>query len=144
MDNLKYITADLSAPEADLKIDITDISFDSESFDVVICSHVLEHIDDDNKAIGELFRVLKHNGVAYIQVPYNSSKLTDEDPSANPQERKKRFGQSDHVRLYGTDFLQRLESPGFKVTQERHAVKLDSKDREQFGVWDDVIFKCIK
>lgn len=143
--NLEYITADLSAPEADFKIDITDINFDSQSFDIVLCSHVLEHIIDDRKAINELFRVLTPGGTAYIQVPYNSSKPTDEDFTiTNPQERKKRFGQSDHVRTYGLDFQQRLESGGFEVTQEHYAIKLTSEQRKYFGVWDDVIFVCNK
>lgn len=145
MDNLKYVTADLSAPEADFKIDITNISFERESFDVVICSHVLEHIIDDKKAISELFRVLTPNGTAYIQVPYNSNKLTDEDSTVQvPQEREKRFGQFDHVRLYGLDFQQKLESSGFEVSQERYAIKLNPQQQKQFGIWNDVIFKCRK
>lgn len=145
MDNIKYITADLSSPEADYKIDITNISFNNERFNIIFCSHVLEHIIDDKKAISELFRVLTPGGTAYIQVPYKSTRITDEDPTIkDPQEREKRFGQFDHVRVYGLDFQDRLESVGFQVTQERYARKLNSTQRKQFGVWDDIIFKCEK
>jgi SAM-dependent methyltransferase len=98
-------------------LDITDLKFDDESFDVIICNHVLEHVRDDHKAIGELYRVLKPGGWAILQVPI--SKLLDstfEDASViTPEAREKVFGQFDHVRIYGKDYPSRLESRGFIV-----------------------------
>ena len=99
------------------KGDVLDLKYEDESFDGIICNHVLEHVPDDQKAMRELFRVLKPNGFAILQVPMSSSEVTDEVLSiTSPEERTKRFGQYDHVRLYGKDYKQRLESVGFTVT----------------------------
>ncbi len=110
-----YLTADLFNPNVMVKMDITDIQYPEESFDVIFCSHVLEHVHDDKKAIGELFRVLRKNGRAILMVPINSE-ITIEDPSiTDSAERLRLFGQEDHVRSYGPDFKGRLEEAGFKV-----------------------------
>ena len=97
--------------------DITAIDHSDESFDLIICSHVLEHIPDDRLAIRELFRVLKRDGTAILQVPISASlPSTIEDPwLSNPRERERRFGQHDHVRIYGADYTTRLEEGGFLV-----------------------------
>ena len=88
-----YVTADLTAPEADVHTDITSMMFTNESFDAIICSHVLEHIPDDRAAMRELVRVLRPNGVAYIQIPRDTeAPQTDEDPNVtDPKERERRF-----------------------------------------------------
>jgi len=100
-------------------LDVTDLPFEPESFDVVICNHVLEHIHDDKKALEEIHRILKPNGWAILQVPI-SEKLekTEYDPSiSSSEEREKIYGQHDHVRIYGQDYPKVLERNGFKVVQ---------------------------
>jgi len=96
-------------------IDITNLPFEDDIFDAIICSHVLEHIQNDKKAISELFRILKPGGFAILQVPISKIlETTFEDPSVIlPEERKKIFGQFDHVRIYGQDFKTRIEEAGF-------------------------------
>lgn len=100
-----------------LELDLTDIKMSDESFDTIICSHVLEHIPDDKKAMSEIYRVLKPGGWAILQVPH-SPILEDTFEDANiifPKERVKSFGQFDHVRIYGKDYKNRLEKAGFHV-----------------------------
>jgi len=101
-------------------IDITDLKFEDEIFDVIICNHVLEHVKDDLKAIGEFYRILKPGGWAILQVPISKiSDTTFEDNSVvTPEQREKVFGQYDHVRIYGQDYPRRLENRGFTV--KRH------------------------
>lgn len=110
-----YLTADLFDPNAMVKMDICDIQYPDNSFDAIYCSHVLEHVPDDRKAMRELCRVLSTNGWAIINVPITREK-TFEDPSiVEPKERLKAFGQEDHVRCYGKDYFERLRDSGFEV-----------------------------
>ena len=97
--------------------DITDIGFRDNTFDLIVCCHVLEHVPRDDLAISELYRVLKPGSVAILQVPLSMKlKKTIEDPSVtDPRERERRFGQLDHVRIYGSDYPQRLAAGGFEV-----------------------------
>ena len=129
MKNIDYITADLESPLADVKMDIINMPFEDNEFDVIFCNHVLEHIEDDHKAMTELFRVLKKDGFAILQVPLDERLIeTFEDPTiTDPQERKKKFWAKDHVRLYGLDYPKRLENAGFKVENIKYAEKLDDE-----------------
>ncbi len=117
MENLDYTTTDLNSPIADVKADICDLPFKANSFDFIICNHVLEHIQDDTKAMQEIFRILAPGGTAILQIPYKANlKTTFEDNSiTDPKERAQIFGQYDHVRVYGMDYFTKLESIGFKV-----------------------------
>ncbi len=111
-----YTTADLFSPRAMVKMDIMDIQYPNQSFDVVFCSHVLEHVDDDMQAMRELRRVLKDDGWAILLVPITCEQ-TFEDPSiVDPAARLEAFGEVDHVRRYGPDYADRLRAAGFKVT----------------------------
>jgi len=119
------------------------LGFPNETFDVILCSHVLEHIPNDRQAIHELHRVLRPGGVAYIQVPYRQDSITDEDLTVtSPRERERRFGQFDHVRVYGTDLATRLQEPGFRVDELRPVRSMAAADVARWGLWDENIFRC--
>lgn len=112
-----YLTADLCSNDVMVKMDITSIQFSDNSFDVIMCNHVLEHIIDDRKAMSELYRTLKGGGWAILQVPLSLSlEKTYEDSSiTSTRGREEAFGQRDHVRVYAKDYKDRLEHAGFKV-----------------------------
>lgn len=130
---LNYLPADLDSPLAAVSVDITDIPYNDGTFDVIICNHVLEHIDEDRKAISELYRVLKPGGWAILQSPLDTKRSqTFEDLAVvSPQDRKAYYGHDDHRRIYGLDYKDRLESAGFTV-------KIDGYVRE---LGEDVIQK---
>jgi SAM-dependent methyltransferase len=116
---MTHTTADFDRGDCDLRLDISRMpSVASQSFDVLIACDVLEHVPDDAAAFREIHRVLAPGGVAILTVPQMDPPApTDEDPSVlSEQEREKRFGQKDHVRMYGDDFTARLELNGFSVT----------------------------
>lgn len=135
-DKINYISGDLNPLAADRKIDITDINFENDYFDFIICNHVLEHIQNDRKAMSELFRVLKPGGEAILQVPISKyNKETFEDSSVTTQEeREKYFGQRDHVRIYGKDYKKRLEDVGFKVNLYDIKKDLNIKEIKKLGL----------
>jgi predicted SAM-dependent methyltransferase len=118
---LRYRSADLNRKGVDDVIDITDMHvYEDNRFDIFICSHVLEHVADDRKAISELFRVLKPGGWGILMVPiYLKGIEIDEDPSiTDVGERWRRFGQHDHVRVYSkAGFINRVREAGFKIQQ---------------------------
>ena len=116
-------------------MDISDIQYGDNTFDVIYCSHVLEHVPDDRKAMREFWRVLKIGGWAVLQVPIVSD-VTFEDPSVTgPKERERLFGQRDHVRRYGPDYRDRLVDVGFSMTVDRFVPELDPRSRQplRFG-----------
>jgi len=108
-----YISADLDPDFAMVSMDITDIEFSDDTFDAIVCNHVLEHISNDRKAIAELYRVMKKGGWGSLQVPMRGETTYEDDRISSPDARERAFGQSDHVRLYGSDFYQRLQHAGF-------------------------------
>jgi SAM-dependent methyltransferase len=115
--NWDYTTTDLYSPLADIKADICALPFEDETFDLILCNHVLEHIPDDHKAMSELYRVLKKGGTLIAQVPLEEGRLKsfEDDSITDKKKRTEIFGQYDHVRLYGMDYYQRLESIGFQT-----------------------------
>jgi predicted SAM-dependent methyltransferase/DNA-directed RNA polymerase subunit RPC12/RpoP len=116
VDNDGYVSADLVPGRAMRTLDITHSELDSMSFDWIFCSHVLEHIIDDRKAMDEMFRILKIGGHLIVQVPMKHMPDTYEEPSiVDSKDRQKHFGLSDHVRLYGLDIQKRLENSNFSV-----------------------------
>lgn len=118
---LHYVTADLDPENAMVAADVTRIPFPDACFDGIICSHVLEHVDDDRAALAELHRVLKPGGWAIVLAPVDESRETTlEDPEARtPQDRERLYGHPEHVRLYGRDYADRLRQVGFEVRVER-------------------------
>lgn len=113
---VRYVGGDLHAQYGPMRIDVTDMQFEDASFDAVLCSHVLEHVPDDRRAMAEIQRVLKPSGWALLLVPEVHADVTEEEPTiADPEEQQRRFGQDDHVRRYGWDYVTRLEAAGLTV-----------------------------
>lgn len=114
----QYQSTDLSGDFiADHSFDITQLQIDNDSFDLVICFHVLEHIEDDLCAMDELFRILKPSGSCLIQTPFKEGDTYEDLSITSPEQRLVHFGQEDHVRIYGLEnLINRLESRGFHVT----------------------------
>lgn len=145
--NLNYITTDLESPIADVKADICDLPFEDNSFDVVFCNHVLEHIPDDTKAMKELYRVMKVGGFGIFQVPQDiNRKETFEDNSiTDPKERAKIFGQYDHVRIYGLDYFDKLRTIGFKVNEVNYTEKTGENLVFQYALMkNEILPLCYK
>ncbi len=145
--NLDYITSDLESPIADVKADICNLPFQDNSFDVIFCNHVLEHIPNDTKAMQELFRVLKKGGFGIFQIPQDISReKTFEDASITDKiERTKIFGQYDHVRVYGRDYFNKLRSVGFAVDEIDYTKKMAAKELERFCLMkNEILPVCYK
>ena len=123
-------------PNGTINMDITHLKYPDNYFDFILCSHVLEHIPNDIDAMKELYRVLKPNdGFGILQVPIELDReITYEDHTiTSPIEREKAFGQFDHVRIYGKDYIQRLKSVGFEVELDEFANKTSNADKFRFG-----------
>lgn len=132
-----YITADIESPLAKVKMDIHKIPFASDSFDVVLCNHVLEHVKNDIVAMKEICRVLKHDGYAILQVPFFNPvpDQTIEDPSVeDPLERERLYGQDDHVRRYGKDYPERIFSAGLTPEAENFIDSFSDDQRRRYGL----------
>lgn len=143
--NVDYLSADIDARIAMVAMDVTNIQFEDDAFDVIYCSHVLEHVLDDRKAMRELARVLKPSGWAVLQVPVNRE-ATFEDPTVvEPEERLRVFGYPDHVRIYGRDYVDRLTGSGFDVEVYDAADFLSEAEVGSFAVSrDEEVFFCKK
>jgi SAM-dependent methyltransferase len=127
----------------DFIMSVEDIKFEDNYFDVVLGNHVLEHVRDDNKAMREIYRVLKKSGYAILQVPINiKSKATLEDPSLSPEERAAFYGYADHLRYYGLDYKDRLKDNGFIVQLDSYVKELNI-DRYALDK-NEVIYLCYK
>ena len=142
---IDYLSGDLHNPRAMVSLDVTDLPFADDTFDVVYCSHVLEHVPDDRAALRELRRVLRPTGWAAIQVPITVA-TTREDPSViDPLERERLFGQADHVRRYGSDFRDRLAEAGFQVEPVKATEIASREEIERMALRRrHVIFLCRK
>jgi SAM-dependent methyltransferase len=134
--NLDYTTTDLESPLADIKADICNLPFKDNSYDVILCNHVLEHIPDDKKAMQELYRILKPNGYAILQVPQdlNRASTFEDDSITDKMERTRIFGQYDHLRIYGKDYFDKLREVGFEVESIHLAKKLDISSIKKYAI----------
>lgn len=146
LENVDFVSVDI-ADRAFVthRADVTDLPFETSSFDAVICIHVLEHVYDDRQALRELHRVLKPRAWAVITVPIRFDRLTHEDPTVvDPEERRRLFGEEQHVRAYGSDFADRLSDAGFDVILHAGA-DLQEDAKERYGLLDDEnVFYCTR
>jgi len=145
--NINYISADLNSPLVDINMDITDIKQPDDTYDVIICNHVLEHINDDRKAMSELFRVLKKGGFAILQVPisYSIDKTLEDFSITSPEDREIMYGQKEHVRIYGSDYKLRLKGVGFSVIEYQFIEDMEPQSLKKFALFkDEKIFVCSK
>jgi ubiquinone/menaquinone biosynthesis C-methylase UbiE len=118
-------------------MDIHKIPFDKNTFDAVLCNHVLEHVADDIKAMSEINRVLKPGGFAILQVPFFKPvpDVTFEDPTiTDRRQREKVFGQDDHVRKYGRDYAARIQRAGLEPLEDLYVNDLEDSARQKFGL----------
>ncbi|MBX2967101.1 MAG: class I SAM-dependent methyltransferase [Cyclobacteriaceae bacterium] len=144
----QYITADIESPLAKVKMDIHRMPFEANHFDVVLCNHVLEHVQDDNQALKEIHRVLKPGGFAILQVPFFEpvpDETFEDNSITDPKEREKIFGQDDHVRKYGKDYVERINRSGLQAVADMFVQELMPETVERFKLpKDEVIYKAIK
>lgn len=144
--HINYTTTDLNSPLADVKADICKLPFEDNSFDIIFCNHVLEHITDDTKAMQEMYRILKPNGWGIFQIPQDlTRKTTFEDNSiSDKKERAKIFGQYDHVRIYGRDYFDKLRSIGFEVEEVDYTASMPSEEVEKYRLAKGEIIPVVR
>lgn len=147
MPNINYLSIDLTSPLAMKHMDITALDLPDNFYDCVICYHVFEHIPDDRKAMREVLRVLKPGGWAILQVPIKKGleKTHEGAHIQDPAERRRLFGQEDHVRYYGLDYKDRLSEEGFIVNVDNFAKTLTDEEVKKYRlIQDEEIYFCTK
>ncbi len=144
--NKRYITADLESPLSHLHFDVQQIPLHDNYADVIICNHLLEHVEDDGKAMRELHRVLKKGGWGILLSPveYDRAVTFEDDTITDPRERAKVFGQYDHRRIYGTDYAERLEAAGFKVEQIDYFESFSRAEQQLFALTREIVYRVEK
>ena len=141
-----YVTADLESPLADIHFDVQQIPLEDGSFDAVICNHILEHVEDDRKALGELHRILRTNGWGVVLVPQDYERATtfEDDTITSPEERARIFGQYDHRRIYGRDYADRVRACGFEVEEIEYEKQLTAEERTQYATAGERLYIIYK
>lgn len=143
--NVDYLSADLEDPRAMVRMDITNIDYPEGAFDVILCSHVLEHVPDDRKALREFHRVLSPTGWGIIQIPVTDPVTFEDFTITDPEERLRVFGQRDHVRRYGPDVRERMEEAGFFVEEIATESMASPEEIRRMGLMSgDRIYVCRK
>lgn len=139
---IDYVTADLESPLADLHFDIQQIPLADESFDVIFCNHIMEHVEDDLCAMRELYRVMRHGGWGVVLSPVELDRehTFEDDSITDEAERTRIFGQYDHRRVYGRDYADRLRSVGFEVEDVDYAATFTADDRQRFALPVDHLY----
>lgn len=136
--NIVYVSVDLDPSVAMRQENIEHLSFQDNTFDIVLCLCVLEHVKNDSKAIKELYRVTRKKGYCIIDVPIDYSlEITREDASIqSPKERAAQYWQRDHERLYGRDFSSRLQKAGLVVHKACGGNVAGDEQARRFGLPD--------
>lgn len=144
--NIDYTTTDLLSPIADVKADICNLPFEDDTYDVIFCNHVLEHIPDDTKAMQELYRVMKPGGFGIFQIPQDLRRETtfEDDSITDKAERAKIFGQYDHVRIYGRDYFDKLRSIGFEVKEIDYTATLSDSEIDKYRLAKGEIIPVVR
>lgn len=143
----EYITADLSDPRCQLKMDVTAIESNEKAFDLILCNHVLEHVEDDQKALSEFFRVLKPKGQLILSVPIEGARTYEDFSITSPSQRLKAFKQPDHVRIYSLDIVERIKSAGFRVSIIKPKMLFTANELRLFSLTSSstgILFVCKK
>jgi SAM-dependent methyltransferase len=147
MPNLDYTTGDYNSPIADVHFDLHKVPFEDNTFDVIFCNHVLEHVEDDAQCMRELYRIMKPGGWGIFQVPIDITReKTYEDKSiTSPEEREKHFWQKDHVRLFGLDYKDRLAAAGFHVKEDDYVKTFTPEQIDRYRISNyEAIYLCRK
>ena len=142
----RYVTADLESPLADMHFDVQQIPLEAESFDAIICNHIMEHVEDDHKALSELHRILRRGGWGVILSPVEleREKTFEDDTITDPAERTRIFGQYDHRRIYGRDYAARLREAGFVVYDIDYKNELSKAEQELYALPADHLYIVCK
>ena len=142
----RYVTADLESPLADMHFDVQQIPLEVESFDAIICNHIMEHGEDDGKALRELYRILRRGGWGVILSPVEleREKTFEDDTITDPAERTRIFGQYDHRRIYGRDYAARLREAGFEVYDIDYKNELSKAEQELYALPADHLYIVCK
>jgi SAM-dependent methyltransferase len=133
---LLYVTGDLDSALASHELDVMDLPFEASSFDFLICNHVLEHVEDDRRALAEIHRVLRPGGWAILMSPVDHRRARTLEDAAirTSRDRDRVFGQDDHLRLYGRDYRNRLVEAGFAVCVDRYLDRFDERAIRRLGL----------
>lgn len=142
----RYVTADLESPLADMHFDVQQIPLEAESFDAIICNHIMEHVEDDGKALSELYRIMRRGGWGVILSPVEleREKTFEDDTITDPAERTRIFGQYDHRRIYGRDYAARLREAGFEVYDIDYKNELSKAEQELYALPTDHLYIVCK
>ncbi len=138
----RYTTADLESPLAQLHFDVQNIPLKDNSAEVIICNHLLEHVEDDHKAMSELHRVIKPGGWGILLSPveYDRAETFEDDSITDPEQRTRIFGQYDHRRIYGLDYADRLSAAGFAVEQVHYFDTFSAEEQKLYALTDEIIY----
>ena len=139
-----YTSIDLAVGKAGIQANLEALPFEEASFDLLFCSHVLEHVENDRLAIAEMFRVLSPGGVAYVMVPTFPGATVEAADISDPAERMQLFDIPSHLRNYGADFPDRLAASGFFVELRNPIASYSKEDAERLGISKHIIFECSK
>lgn len=139
---VRYVTADLESPLAKVKLDVQAIPFPDDSFDVIFCNHILEHVADDHLAMREMYRVMRPGGWGVMLSPVDEGRADtfEDDTITDPDERTRVFGQYDHRRVYGRDYAERLRHTGWQVDEVDYFTALPPDQQKLYGLRSEILY----